>query len=158
MQRNRVVGRLLQMLALYIFLATALAACGSGVSTPSSTVEASYCAQAGPVCQTPDTIGPPGGLSRDAAIAEALRYAPSASGQIKVVRAQVVNNPFMDVYATAQPPVWVVRLEGSFSIPPCTLEFLQRPASPSDRPCMDQASGLVVVIDYFSGKFLGWAH
>ena len=54
--------------------------------------------------------------------------------------------------------VWEVRLAGSMAVSPCPSGFLEREPTNSDPPCLDGGSGLIVVLDFFSGTFLGWLH
>ena len=54
--------------------------------------------------------------------------------------------------------MWVVRLEGSFAASPCPSGFDERLPSVTDPPCLAAASGLDVVLDAFTGSFIGWVH
>jgi hypothetical protein len=97
----------------------------------------------------------PGAITRDQAIAAALREAQSVATDPSVVTAQVYPDPF-DV--TRRRLVWTVRLQGGFAVASCSPGFLDRYPSPSDPPCTDQDNGIVVVLDEFTGQFLGWSH
>jgi hypothetical protein len=108
-------------------------------------------------CATQGSTGAPGGLSRDAAIAAARRLAPSAATEPTLIWASIGDYPFSPA-SPVNRPVWMVRLEGPFAASPCPAGFLERYPSPSDGVCLDSSSGLVVVIDYFTGAFLGWLH
>jgi hypothetical protein len=110
-----------------------------------------------PACSHIPTA-PPGGLSQDAAIAAARRVAPQASGDPTVIWAATDHSPFAVQSAGEQPWVWEVRLQGAFAASPCPSGFLEIPPTPSDPACLDQESGLIAVLDYYSGALLGWAH
>lgn len=112
---------------------------------------------ASPAC-THGPTGAPGGLSHDAAIAAARQVAPPASADPTVVWASIERDPFAPLSMSEARLVWKVRLEGSFAAGPCPSGFLDRPASSADAACLDGESGLVVVLDYFSGAFIGWDH
>ena len=112
---------------------------------------------ASPACSHGPT-GAPGGLSRDAAIAAARRVAPPASADPAVVWASIERDPFAPLSMTEARLVWKVRLQGSFAVGPCPSGFLDRPASSADAACLDGDSGLIVVLDYFSGALVGWDH
>ncbi len=100
-----------------------------------------------------------GGLSKDAAIAQALREAPAPSPAPTVVWANIESNPFSPRGNNPPGPlVWIVRLQGSRAVSPCPSGFLDRLPSPSDAACFDQDGGVDVVLDYFSGDLLGWIH
>jgi hypothetical protein len=99
-------------------------------------------------CATPVPTGPPGGLSKDEAIAIVLRLAPPSSIQPTVSWA--LPSPYY-----LEPPlvpigtwVWTIRLLGGFEATACSSAL----ASP--RPCGPAASALVIIIDYYSGAFI----
>lgn len=145
------------------FVATGMLLGGCSASpSPSSLVRPSGCdgavAGASAACATPITTGPPGGLSRDAAIAAALRLAPSSANEPSVIRASVADDPFTWPEPTNPRVVWEVRLQGSFAASPCTTGFLDKLPTLADPACLDSESGLVVVLDYFSGAFIGWIY
>lgn len=107
----------------------------------------------------PPTLGP-GALTRDEAIAAAIRQAPPGMSNPTVEWAVDGQNPFTQ---SSSAPVWLVRLDGSAAIPTCAPGYLDRVASPSDSPCLDnhlgkEPYGLVVVLDPYSGALLGWSH
>ena len=117
-----------------------------------ATVEASY------ACATRMPTLPPGGISRDEAIAAALRLAPASAGQPTVVWAMTDSNPFAPLSTADRGLVWEVRLQGSFAASPCPARFLERLPSPSDPACLDVESGLGAVIDIYTGALIGWLH
>lgn len=152
--------------AVAFVIAVAFSGCavssGPGQASPPG-VEASSECGAGPAgasaaCGTHGPTGAPGGLSRDAAVAAARRLAPSSARQPTVVWASIESDPFARSGATSRPLVWEVRLEGPFAASPCPSGFLDRYPSPSDPACLDSESGLIVVIDYFTGQLVGWLH
>jgi hypothetical protein len=111
-------------------------------------------------CVSPPPTLAPGALTREQAIAAAIRQAPSGMSNPSVGWAAAVQNPFT---GTAGPPVWLVRLEGAGDIPSCAPGYLDRAPSPSDGPCLEDAQGeapdgLVAVLDPFTGTLLGWSH
>jgi len=138
-----------QVLARIVLVAVVLAGCR--FVPPSDTVPPSSC------CTYPPT-GAPGGLTQDGAIAAARRFAPSASTAPTVVWAAIAEDPFAAPGSSVRGLVWEVRLQGSFGVPACPSGFLDAPPSRTDRACLDDASGLIVVLDYFSGAFEGWSH
>lgn len=97
----------------------------------------------------------PGAITRDQAIAAALREAQAVATDPSVVGAQVYPDPF-DL--TRRRLVWTVRLQGGFAVATCSPGFLDRYPSPSDPPCTDQDNGIVVVLAEFTGQSLGWSH
>ncbi len=126
----------------------AVAGCAATYPSPSQ-----VCA-----CATLPLTGPPGGLSHDAAIAAAKRYAPTSSADPAVIWAHVESDPFASPGTSEERLVWEVRLQGPFAASPCPSGFEEYPASPSDKACLDGDSGIVVVLDYYSGAWLGWTH
>jgi hypothetical protein len=108
------------------------------------------------------THGPtaaPGGLTRDAAIARALAMIPRASASPTVVGASIESDPFAP--RGAAPPgrlTWIVRVQGGLAESVCPSDWLDRPASASDGPCVDQEGGMDVVLDFFTGELVGWIH
>jgi hypothetical protein len=75
-----------------------------------------------------------------------------------MIWALIGNDPFVAPGTTNARLVWMVRLQGSFAASPCATEFLERLPSVHDPACLDNESGIVVVIDYFSGALVGWLH
>ena len=129
-------------------------------STPgSSTVIAeSSCA-----CSYPPTA-PPGALTRDAAIAAALRVTPGAGPNTTVVWADIYPDPFVqhDVPSGVPDPTssrlaWIVRLEGGLTAPPCGGVPAVIPAAEGG-PCLDGRGGVGVVFDPITGALRGWTH
>lgn len=117
--------------------------CGSMVGRPACTHAPSH---------------PPGGLSQDAAVAAAARAAPAASTDLTVVWASVERDPFVPRDTSDARLAWEVRLEGSLAAAPCPSGFLDLPPSSADKTCLDGQGGLIVVLDYYSGAFVGWSH
>jgi hypothetical protein len=134
------------VLSLIVALSVVLAGCGAFVP--------GACGPAGtPACYQPLTAAP-GSITQAEAIAAALRVAPASAAEPTVRWASITNNPF-----TSGPSlVWGVRLEGAFTVAPCPSGFLGLTPTPSDGPCLDRDTGLVVVLDTASGAFLGWTH
>jgi hypothetical protein len=110
-----------------------------------------------PAC-THGPTHPPGGISQDAAIAAAVGLAPAASANPTVVWASVEHDPFVPRDTSAPRVVWEVRLQGSLAAAPCPSGLLDRPASSADKACVDGEGGLIVVLDYHTGAFVGWSH
>lgn len=132
-------------------LAASLAGCGGVVGGCDGLLFAAACTH-GPTAA-------PGGLSQEAAIAAARRQAPAASPDPSLVWAEIEPDPFAPPGSADRRLVWEVRLQGSsLTAPACPSGFLDRAASPSDPACLDGDGGLIVVLDYFSGAFLGWIH
>jgi len=128
----------------------AVAATASPAATPTS-VPSCACGPSGP-------SGPPGGLPSDAAIAAAQRLAPPAAAEPAAIWASIEQDPFASSGPSDARLVWEVRLQGSFAVSPCPSGFLNRPPSLGDTACLDGDSGLIVVLDYFSGALVGWTH
>ena len=133
-------------------------------ASPSQTnrSQPSGCGGSGPfgasaACATQPMTGAPGGLSRDAAIAAAIRLAPQAVEQPAVIWASIANDPFTRPQPNNR-PVWQVRLEGPFAAYACASGFLEKLPTVADPACLDNNSGLIVVLDYFSGALVGWLH
>lgn len=113
--------------------------------------------------QPPTTHGPTaaaGGISKDAAIALALKALPATSrGVPVVVWASIENDPFAPRGNVPPGPLrWVVRLQGGMTTSPCPSGWLDRVATTSDPACLDADGGIDVVLDYYSGAVLGWVH
>lgn len=106
-------------------------------------------------CATTALTAVPGGLSRDAAIAAAQRYAPPAATKPTVVWAWIAQDPFASPSASGVRLVWEVRLQGSMAASPCPSASFARPP---DEECLDGYSGLVVVLDVYTGALIGWTH
>ena len=58
----------------------------------------------------------------------------------------------------AVPLVWEVRFQGGLAAPSCSPGFLAVPPSVADRICLDDDGGVIAVLDYFTGAFIGWSH
>jgi hypothetical protein len=106
----------------------------------------------------PPTLAPES-ITRDQAIAAAIRQAPSALTNPSVDWATAGQNPFAP-HSSA--PVWLVRLKGIGDIPTCAPFDPNRLPSPSDAPCVDNdqgkaSYGLIVVLDPLTGDLLGWS-
>ena len=141
------------MIRVAIILLALLSVAGCAAASPATPTPVASCA-----CVTSGPSGPPGGLSRDEAIAAARRYAPPARAEPAVVWASIEQDPFASPGASQARVVWEVRLQGSFAASPCPSGFLERQPSSADQTCLDGDSGLVAVIDYFSGALIGWTH
>ncbi|MEP7379089.1 MAG: hypothetical protein ABI725_05940 [Chloroflexota bacterium] len=105
----------------------------------------------------PPTLAPES-ITREQAIAAAIRQAPSSMTDPSVDWATAGQNPFEPHSST---PVWLVRLKGSGKLPTCAPGYVDRIPSPSDAPCLDNdlgkaPYGLVVVLDPLTGDLLGW--
>jgi hypothetical protein len=101
----------------------------------------------------PQLTAPPGAITRDAAIAAALRGAPATSVDPKVGWAIVRTNPF--VGSDSEQLVWQVSLLAPFAVPSCAPSVFDRTPVQSDAPCMVN-DGLQAVVDIYSGELLGW--
>ena len=142
--------------AALVILVILLTVAGCAVAAPSPSPSPSptpNCA-----CATLPLTGPPGGLSHDAAITAAERFAPPSSAEPAVIWAYVESNPFVWPKSSDEPLVWEVRLQGPFAASPCPSGFEEYAPSPSDKACLDGDSGIIVVLDYYSGAWLGWSH
>jgi hypothetical protein len=84
--------------------------------------------------------------------------APSAATEPTAIWAVIGNDPFVAPGSGNARVVWMVRLQGPFAASPCPSGFLGRLPSADDPACLDDQSGLIVVIDYFSGALIGWLH
>ena len=85
--------------------------------------------------------------------------APASSPPPTLVWASIESDPFVrGPSATPGRLVWMVRLEGGLAAPSCDPGDLDEPPSTADKPCQDADGGLVVVLDFFTGAFLGWTH
>jgi hypothetical protein len=109
-------------------------------------------------CLTPPATLAPGALTRDQAIAAAIRQAPPGMSNPTVEWAAPGSSPFIP-----HTPVWLVRLDGAADVPTCAPGYLDRVPSPSDAPCLDNhfgevPYGLVVVLDPLTGKLMGWSN
>ena len=152
--------RLLAVTRLWIVtLALAvLAGCASSPSAVPFGSCAGATAEASGACSTPLPTTPPGGLSREAAVAAAQRHAPASAAQPIVVWARVGPDPFTLPATSRTRLVWMVRLQGSFDASPCPSGYLDKLPSASDPACLDNEGGLVVVLDVFTGALIGWTH
>ena len=124
-----------------------------GQAGPASTKQATPTPQPSCACSYPPTP-PAGAVSRDAAIAAAIRSVPGAGPATQVVNVNVESDPF-----GSGRQVWEVRLGSPLAIPSCPGDTMpQTPVSSSARPCLDGEGGLWVVVDMMSGAVLGWVH
>ena len=109
-----------------------------------------------PACTHAPT-GPPGGMSKDAAIAAARRLAPAAGAELAVVWAAVEHDPFAPQGDVRW--AWMVRLTGVFAAPPCPTQDPDAASRPNASvACVDGDGGLDVVLDYYTGAFVGWTN
>jgi hypothetical protein len=141
---------------LVVLFALVVGACG-GIS-PSGPQPLPSCGgdpQASLGCFEPTPI-PSGGITREDAITIARRSLPGGAGA-QVVWASVESNPYATPNATG-PIVWEVRLEGEIGELACPSDWLDRWPAASDPPCLDNDSGIVAVLDYYSGVLIGWLH
>jgi len=104
-------------------------------------------------------------MSKDAAIAAARRLAPAAGAELAVVWAAVEHDPFAPQGDVRW--AWMVRLTGVFAAPPCPTQdpdaASRTNASVASRTnasvaCVDGDGGLDVVLDYYTGAFVGWTN
>jgi hypothetical protein len=109
-------------------------------------------------CASASPTPPPGAISRDAAIQAAVRAVPSAAEDPVVVWAALEPYPFADATGADRPLVWEVRLEGSIQGPSCAPGYFERWPTRADAMCLDNESGVVIVLDAFTGQLLGWNH
>jgi len=109
-----------------------------------------------PAACTHGPTGMPGGLSRDAAIADARAAAP-AGGSATLVWAAIEPDPFVQPGASGSKLVWDVRLTGA-TTSACPAGLLERSPSVTDQACLDADGGVIAVLDYFTGAFIGWTH
>jgi hypothetical protein len=133
----------------------------AGCATPSapgqagtaSTGQATPAPQPSCGCTYPPTP-PAGAVSRDAAIAAALRDVPGTGPTTQVVNVIVDGDPL-----GSGRQVWMVRLGAPLAIPSCTGDMtLATPAPASAVPCLDTEGGVWVVLDIMTGELLGWTH
>ena len=143
----------------------AASACAVASTTGERSTPGNSTASAEPscACSYPPTV-PPGGITRDAAIAAALRVTPGAGPKTTVVWADSYPDPFVlhDVPSGTPDPVssrvaWIVRLEGGLTAPPCGGAPVTTPAA-RDGPCLDDRGGVAVVLDPITGALRGWTH
>jgi hypothetical protein len=108
------------------------------------------------------THGPtaaPGGLTKDEAVARAMKVLPANNGVPAVVWASIESDPFSPRgNAPPGPLTWIVRLQGGLAASPCPSGSLDRVPAASDPACLDGEGGIDVVLDYYSGDLLGWSH
>ena len=99
---------------------------------------------AGPAPTRPIGDAPAGGLSREKAVAAAMRAANPHAGALHVLEARAtqiwVVYPDREPYA-ADEWVWAIKLEGAFAVG-------------CGQACTDKASTELVVIDYVTGAFI----
>jgi hypothetical protein len=117
------------------------------------------CVAPGPIATTPANSGccthPPTAAPSGIPVDEAIAIAFMAAGSSATVEwATVDENPFQP-RNEPRDLVWVVRLAGDFASP-CPSGYLDVPPSPSSPPCLSGDGMANVVIDYFSGRVLGW--
>jgi hypothetical protein len=161
----RLIERPASVMRLAVVLLALLSVAGCAVVSPparpttvASPTTTPTPAASGCACATADPTGPPGGLSRDEAIAAALRQAPSGAAEPSVIWASIEQDPFAAPVTSGARLVWEVRLQVSFAASPCPSGFLERVPSTADPACLDSDSGLVAVLDIFSGALVGWTH
>ena len=109
-----------------------------------------------PACTHMPTM-PPGAISREAAIAAALRVVPTG-GANRVIWANFERYPFADGTASPGARVCMIRIEGVAATPACPSGMLDRQARAGDPICLDTSAGVDVVLDIATGALLGWAH
>lgn len=146
-------SRLILLLALGASFVV-LAACASAQTNPS-------CGGGLPLESPACTHGPtgaPGGLSEAAAVAAARMVAPVSSPAPTLVWAAVEEDPFSAPATGPRRLVWEVRLQGMVGVSPCPSGLFERQPTVTDGACLDADSGLIVVLDYFTGSFVGWLH
>jgi hypothetical protein len=97
-------------------------------------------------------------MSKDAAITTALALAGTSAPSTTVVWASIESDPFVRDPTNVGPLVWIVRLAGGLTAPPCPPGFLDAPPTRSSAACLDSEGGVNVVLDYFSGELVGWVH
>lgn len=138
-----------------------------GQAGPTGTEQATPTAEPSCACSSYPPTPPAGAVSRDAAIATALRAVPGAGATTQVLWADVYPDPFASHLVppggTPLPEsyrqVWMVRLEGTLAIPTCPGDTMPTtPASSSEGPCLDSGGGVDVVLDIMTGALLGWTH
>jgi hypothetical protein len=143
------------IMGLALAAAVGAAACTTQSGVPNGC--GGFAAGASPACTHGPTAAP-GGLSQAAAIAAARRVAPLASGDPAVIWASIEHSPFAANGTGERTLVWEVRLQAAFAASACPSGFLEVFPTPSDPACLDQESGLIAVLDYYSGTLLGWTH
>lgn len=139
-----------------MLFALVVAACGA--ISPSDLQPVASCGgnpQASLGCIEPTPI-PSGGITREDAITIARRSLPGGAGA-QVVWASVESNPYATPSGTG-PIVWEVRLAGEIDEKACPSDWLDHWPTASDPPCLDGDSGIVAVLDYYSGALIGWLH
>ncbi len=151
-------------LGVVLALGLAVAGCAGAASTSSRTATLGCGDDAGaageaaptPACTQMPTL-PPGSISREAAIAAALRAVP-AGGAHQVIWANFTNYPFTDGAMSPGTMVWMVRIAGVAAAAPCPSGTLDRQPHATDPMCLDAEGGVDVVLDIATGAILGWAH
>jgi hypothetical protein len=138
-----------------ILTGCAASASGSPVATPNPLATCGGAEGSLGCLSTPAPTIPPGGLSRDAAIAAALRLAPDAGSQPVVIGAVIMQNPFVWPPTSSTPLVWEVLLEGSFAVSPCSSDFGAKLPSALETPCV-RGNQLSAVLDMYTGALVGW--
>ena len=115
-------------------------------------------------CSYPPTAWP-GGISQQQAEQRALALMPtSGSAGPAVVWAGFAFDPFVPGGTPDRKPVWEVRLAGDIAAPTCPPGYLDRAPSTADPLCLDWHSdpseipGVIVVLDFYDGSFVGWLH
>ncbi len=126
------------------------------------------CSAAGPLASAscggarPPLTAPAGGLTRSQAVAAALAVAPRSASTPNVVWTQVSSSPFSGDEPSGGKLVWMVRLEADFDVPACLRtdvgpeDVTARRQTPSDPPCLDDAGGIVAVLEMYTGRLIGW--
>jgi len=96
-------------------------------------------------------------MSKDAAIAAARRLAPAAGAELAVVWAAVEHDPFAPQGDVRW--AWMVRLTGVFAASPCPTQDPDAASrTNASVACVDGDGGLDVVLDYYTGAFVGWTN
>jgi hypothetical protein len=98
-------------------------------------------------------------MSKDAAVARAIKALPAASPAPVVLWASIESDPFAPSgNAPPGPLTWVVRLQGGLAASPCPSGWLDPVPTASDPTCLDADGGIDVVLDYYSGELFRWIH
>lgn len=148
-------ARAIAVVAVLVLAAVAgcAAPAGPGQSRPASTWQATPVPEPSCACSYPPTP-PAGAVSRDAAVAAALRTIPGVDPATKVVNVIVDSDPL-----GSGRQIWMVRLGEPLALPSCSCDpTLWTPAPASEKPCLDGDGGVWVLVDIMTGSVLGWTH
>jgi hypothetical protein len=142
-------------------LATVLTGCAASISTPVATPKPLVTCGGGAdgslgCLSTPVPTIPPGGISHDAAVAAALRLASKLGSQPSVIAVTIAEDPFVWPPTSSTPLVWIVLLQGSFAVAPCSSDFESRPPSAQETPCV-RGQQIYAILDIYTGALIGWA-